>query len=58
MVADGHGYAMGGIAGTLAMDAGIGIIACVLLGLLLYWLPGKAFGAAAIEPLAASLQED
>ena len=58
MVADGHGYAMGGIAGTLAMDAGIGIIACMLLGLLLYWLPGRAFGAGAIEPLAASLQDD
>ena len=58
MVADGHGYAMGGVAGTLAMDAGIGIIACMLLALLLYRLPGKVFGAGAIEPLGASLQED
>lgn len=41
MVADGRGYAMGGVTGSLAMDAGIGITACLLLGLLLYRLGGK-----------------
>jgi hypothetical protein len=51
MVADGRGYARGGIAGSLAVDAGIGIIACLSLGLLLYQLPRKTFGAGAIEPL-------
>ena len=45
MVADGRGYAMGGVAGTLAMDAGTGITECMLLGLLLSRLPGKAFSA-------------
>jgi MFS transporter, PAT family, beta-lactamase induction signal transducer AmpG len=52
MVADGHGYARGGVAGSLAVDAGIGIITCLLLGLLLYRLPGKTFGAGPIEPTA------
>ncbi len=45
MVADGRGYAMGGVAGSLAMDAGVSIVACLLLGLLLQRLPGKAYGA-------------
>jgi PAT family beta-lactamase induction signal transducer AmpG len=60
MVADGRGYAMGGVAGSLAMDAGISIAACLLLGLLLYRLPSKAFGRGAetVEPLNALLQED
>ncbi|MFP5211563.1 MAG: MFS transporter [Acidobacteriota bacterium] len=60
MVADGRGYSTGGVAGSLAMDAGIGIAACLLLGLLLYRLPGKAFGAdrSAVEPLNVLRQED
>ena len=60
IVADGRGYAMGGVAGSLAIDAGIGIAACLLLGLLLYRLPGKAFDSnvAAIEPLNTLPQED
>jgi PAT family beta-lactamase induction signal transducer AmpG len=45
MVVDGRGYSMGGVAGSLAMDAGTGIAACLLLGLLLYRLPGKGFSA-------------
>jgi hypothetical protein len=39
---------MGGVTGSLAVDAGIGITACLLLGLLLYRLGGKTFGAAAV----------
>jgi PAT family beta-lactamase induction signal transducer AmpG len=60
IVADGRGYAMGGVAGSLAIDAGIGIAACLLLGLLLYRLPDKAFDSnvAAIEPLNTLSQED
>ncbi|MHB1937408.1 MAG: MFS transporter [Acidobacteriaceae bacterium] len=56
IVADGRGYAMGGVAGSLAIDAGIGIAACLLL----YRLPGKAFGSnvAVIEPLNTLPQED
>lgn len=60
IVADGRGYALGGVAGSLAIDAGIGIATCLLLGLLLYRLPGEAFGSniAAIEPLDTLAQED
>ncbi|MEA2541275.1 MAG: hypothetical protein QOH35_2641, partial [Acidobacteriaceae bacterium] len=60
MVADGRGYVMGGVAGSLAMDAGISIAACLLLGLLLYQLPGKAIRMRreTIEPLNALPQED
>jgi hypothetical protein len=58
MVADGRGYSMGGGTGSLAVDAGIGITACLLLGLLLYRLGGKTFGAGVVEPLDALLQED
>jgi MFS transporter, PAT family, beta-lactamase induction signal transducer AmpG len=60
MVADGRGYSMGGLAGAFAMDAGIGITACLLLGLLLYRLPAKAFGKAneMVEPLHALAQDE
>jgi len=60
MVADGRGYAMAGVTGSLAMDAGIGIAACLLLGLLMTRIPGGAFGTRvkAIEPLDALPQED
>jgi hypothetical protein len=60
MFADGRGYAMGGVVGSFAMDAGIGITACLLLGLLLYRLPGNAFGRGneIIEPLHALAQEE
>jgi MFS transporter, PAT family, beta-lactamase induction signal transducer AmpG len=60
MVADGRGYAIGGVAGALAMDAGIGIAACLVLGLLLFRLPGGAFGSGmkVIKPLDGLLQED
>jgi hypothetical protein len=60
MFIDGRGYAVGGVAGSLAIDATVGIAACLLLGLLLYHLPGKAFGAdvSAAESLNALPQED
>lgn len=43
MVADGRGYSMGGIAGSLGMDAAISIVSCLLVGFLLYRLNGKSF---------------
>jgi PAT family beta-lactamase induction signal transducer AmpG len=43
MVADGSGYSMGGIAGSLSMDAGISIASCMVVGYLLYRLSGKSF---------------
>jgi PAT family beta-lactamase induction signal transducer AmpG len=60
MVADGRGYAMWGLAGSFAMDAGIGIAACLLLSLLLYRLPRKAFGNGnrVVEPLHALAHEE
>lgn len=60
IVADGRGYAMGGVAGSLAIDAGVGIAACLILGLLLFRRPGKAFGSkvAAVEPFNTLPQED
>jgi MFS transporter, PAT family, beta-lactamase induction signal transducer AmpG len=60
MVVDGRGYAMGGVAGGFAMDAGISITACLLLGLLLYRLPGKTKGSGneIVEPLHTLAQEE
>jgi PAT family beta-lactamase induction signal transducer AmpG len=43
MVADGSGYSMAGIAGSLGMDAGISVASCLLIGFLLYRLSGKSF---------------
>jgi PAT family beta-lactamase induction signal transducer AmpG len=43
MVADGSGYSMAGIAGSLGMDAAISVASCLLIGLLLYRLSGKSF---------------
>jgi hypothetical protein len=31
MVIDGRGYAMGGLVGSFTVDAGIGIVACLLI---------------------------
>jgi len=60
MVIDGRGYAMGGLVGSFTVDAGIGIVACLLIGLLLYRLPGAAFSAGVkiVEPREPLLQED
>jgi PAT family beta-lactamase induction signal transducer AmpG len=60
MVADGRGYAIGGLAGTFAIDASVSIAACILLGLLLYWVPGGGFGIGgkAAEFCKPILQED
>jgi MFS transporter, PAT family, beta-lactamase induction signal transducer AmpG len=60
MVIDGRAYALGGLVGSFTLDAGIGIFACLLTGLLLYRLPGAAFGAGVkvVEPRDPLLQED
>lgn len=60
MVADGRGYAMGGVAGSLGVDAGISIAASLLLGLMLYWLSDKAFGQRPeiVEPVRMLAQEE
>src|SRR5579884_2801671 len=41
MVADGRAYSLGGVTGTLAVDASISIAACLLMGLLLSKLDRK-----------------
>jgi PAT family beta-lactamase induction signal transducer AmpG len=60
LVADGRAYAMAGVTGSLATDAGIGMAACLLLGLLIPRIPGGALGTRvkALEPLDALPQED
>jgi PAT family beta-lactamase induction signal transducer AmpG len=61
LLIDGKGYTRGGIAGSFIADAGIGIAACLLMGLLLTRLRGNAFdaGIIAIElPPGALPQED
>ncbi len=45
MVLDGRAYAPGGIAGTLATDASIGIATCLLAGILLARFDSKADGS-------------
>ena len=45
MVADGRGYSIGGIAGSLGMDAAVSIACCLLFGLLLYKLSRHSFHA-------------
>ena len=37
-VVDGWGYGLRGVAGAFAVDAGIGIAACLMMGLLLFLL--------------------
>jgi MFS transporter, PAT family, beta-lactamase induction signal transducer AmpG len=44
MFVDGRGYLIGGVTGTLAADAGISIVACLLLAFILVRLRGEAFG--------------
>jgi hypothetical protein len=50
---------MAGVTGSLAMDAGIGIAAYLLLGPLMTRIPGGAFGTRvkAIEPFDAHLRK-
>jgi PAT family beta-lactamase induction signal transducer AmpG len=43
MVFDGRGYSMGGLAGSLGMDAAISVAACLVVGLLLYRISGTSF---------------
>jgi hypothetical protein len=45
------------VAGSLAVDGGLGVVACLLLGWLLYRFPGagmgpEACGAQALHPVA------
>ncbi|HET9088527.1 MAG TPA: MFS transporter [Acidobacteriaceae bacterium] len=49
MLADGWGYTRGGVAGSLAVDGGLGVVACLLLCLLLYRLPGEGLGREACD---------
>jgi hypothetical protein len=42
IVADGHIYSIAGIAGTLAIDASMGIAACIVAGILLAKFVSKA----------------
>jgi PAT family beta-lactamase induction signal transducer AmpG len=53
MVFDGKGYSLGGLRGSLGMDAAVSIASCLLVGLLLYKLSGKSSdsGVAAVELL-------
>jgi PAT family beta-lactamase induction signal transducer AmpG len=41
MIADGSGYSLGGIGGSLGMDAAVSIVSCLVIGFLLYRLSGK-----------------
>jgi len=50
MLFDGKGYSTGGVAGSLAMDAGISTVSCVLIGVLLYKLHSKSFRLRAPVP--------
>jgi PAT family beta-lactamase induction signal transducer AmpG len=38
LVIDGNAYTRHGVAGSFAADAGVSILACALLGALLWWL--------------------
>lgn len=50
MVADGSGYAKGGMAGSFGMDAAISIGSCLLVGFLLYRLSGNSLDLAVAAP--------
>jgi len=60
MVVDGRGYSIGGIAGSLEMDAVISTASCLLIGFLLYRLSGKSFHlrVPAVERLDALAQHE
>jgi len=60
MVVDGRGYLFGGISGTLGTDAAISVVACLLLGLVLVRVRGRAlvFSAAAPEARDGLFQEE
>jgi PAT family beta-lactamase induction signal transducer AmpG len=55
-VVDGRAYEAGGIAATFAVDAGIGIVACLLLALLLGFLRRKPAQTAPIAELVKPLE--
>lgn len=60
MLIDGRGYSIGGIAGSLEIDAVISIASCLLTGLLLYRLSGKSFylRSPAVKRLDALAQQE
>ncbi len=43
LLIDGRAYSKGGIAGSFIADAGLGIAACLVMGLVLTWVRGNAF---------------
>jgi len=47
---DGHAYAWHGVAGSFIADAGLGIISCLLLALMLLWLRSKPAAPVLPEP--------
>ena len=42
LVVDGWGYGRAGVTGAFAADAGVGVAACALMGLMLLWVNRKA----------------
>lgn len=48
MVLDGRGYVLGGIAGTLAMDAAISLASCLAIALLVHWIGKRQVRASAL----------
>jgi PAT family beta-lactamase induction signal transducer AmpG len=60
MVVDGRGYSIGGIGGSLGMDAAISIASCLLVGVLLYRLNGRLshLRVPAVELLNALPQQE
>jgi len=46
LVVDGWGYGRTGVAGAFAVDAGVGVLACVLLGLMLLIVNRRSYGSA------------
>ena len=59
MVADGHAYSVAGIVGTFAVDASIGIVTCLLAGILLATVVSKASSSRTQSAqLMDAIQED
>jgi PAT family beta-lactamase induction signal transducer AmpG len=57
MLLDGKGYSIGGVTGSLAMDAGISTVSCVLIGLLLYKLTRRSFHVRGSEPCQCAVSD-
>lgn len=48
---DGHAYAWQGLAGSLAVDAVLGIVSCLLLALMLRWMRARTAAPVVAEPV-------